>query len=205
MSRSLATGPCWSNRTACESTTSTTSMSECSGTSDRHGCVTRKPPLTLHPAQRDSMPSRYWPMLASRGAPPHTVYCESSTPADAFAVAGGCERFWSTSPREAAQSSSTGTSIVWSGRMGYLEPRGRPVRPRRLACVIATPNTAKSSWSNSTAACFTTQHPHGTGTSSAISMPRSMAGQPSDSPTTRCSTDPAGPPPRSLKCCGSTG
>ena len=81
MSRSRVTGPCWSNRTAYVSTTSTTSMSGCSGTSDRHGCVTRKPPLTLHPAQRDSMPSRYWPMLASRGAPPHTVYCESSTPA----------------------------------------------------------------------------------------------------------------------------
>lgn len=54
MSRSPATGPCWSNRTVCVSTTSTTLTSGCSGTSDRQGCVARKLFLTSPPAQRGS-------------------------------------------------------------------------------------------------------------------------------------------------------
>ena len=199
MSQSRAIGPSWSNRKEYVSTTSTTWTAGCCGTWGRHGCGTRKPRLTLLPAQRVWMPSRCWPMPASRGAPRQTVFCESSMPANAYAVGGGCAQFWSTLPKELAQFSNTDTAIASSERMACLGPSGRPAPSPRPAWSIATANTRNGSLSNSTAACFTTRHAHGTKISSATSMPRSMAGQPSGSPINRCSTDRVRLPPRSLR------
>ncbi len=141
MSRSTATGPHWSNQTACESIILRILISECCGTLDRLGCATRRRPLMWHASPRNSRPSRSWPTHASPGAPRPSACWACSTIACEYLADVGSGRSCSTSPRGRVRCLNTVTWIAWSGHTVSPEPLGRRGLPRRRACATGTSNT----------------------------------------------------------------